>query len=107
MPRYLMTYLGGDHPEDPEQGRQHFARYTAWLTALGEAALSPMNPLQETHTVEADGAVRAGGDSGMSGYTIVEAESLDAALEMARSCPFLDIGGRLEVSRLVDMQAAQ
>ncbi len=107
MPRYLMTYLGGDHPEDPEQGQQHFARYMEWLSSLGEAALSPMNPLQETHTVEADGAVRAGGDSGMSGYTIVEAESLDAALAMARCCPFLDIGGRLEVSRLVDMQAAQ
>lgn len=107
MPRYLMTYLGGDHPKDPEQGRKHFDRYMAWLSSLGDAALSPMNPLQETHTVATDGAVRAGGDSGMSGYTIVEAASLDAALAMARSCPFLEIGGRLEVSRLVDMQAGQ
>lgn len=39
----------------------------------------------------------------MSGYTIVEAESMDAALVMAKACPFLDIEGTLEVSELVQM----
>jgi hypothetical protein len=39
----------------------------------------------------------------MSGYTIVEADSMDAALEMAKSCPFLDINGSLEVSELMQM----
>jgi hypothetical protein len=39
----------------------------------------------------------------MSGYTIVEADSMGAALEMAKTCPFLDIGGSLEVSELIKM----
>jgi hypothetical protein len=39
----------------------------------------------------------------MSGCTILEAESPDAALEAAKSCPFLDIGGTLELSELVEM----
>jgi len=39
----------------------------------------------------------------MSGFTIIEAESMDAALEAARSCPFLEIGGSLEVSELMQM----
>ena len=39
----------------------------------------------------------------MSGYTIVEADSLDAALEMAKTCPFLAIGGSLEVSEMIRM----
>jgi hypothetical protein len=39
----------------------------------------------------------------MSGYTIVAADSMEAALEMAKACPFLDIGGSLEVSELMQM----
>jgi hypothetical protein len=39
----------------------------------------------------------------MAGYTIVEADSMAAALAMAKACPFLEIGGSLEVSQLVDV----
>jgi len=31
----------------------------------------------------------------MSGYTIIEADSMEVALEIAKACPFLDIGGSL------------
>jgi hypothetical protein len=39
----------------------------------------------------------------MSGFTIIEAESIEAAVAITRACPFLDIGGSLEVSELVQM----
>jgi hypothetical protein len=39
----------------------------------------------------------------MSGYTIIEVDSMEAALEIAKACPFLDIGGSLEVSELMQM----
>lgn len=103
MPHYVMVYVGGDQPSSPEEGQQHFAKYMEWLQALGDAAVSPMNPLKDTQTVNPDGSVNEGGVTGMSGYTIVEADSMAAALEMAKSCPFLDINGRLEVSEKVDM----
>jgi hypothetical protein len=41
----------------------------------------------------------------MSGYSIVSAENMDDALEIAQACPFLDTGGTLEVAELVNMQA--
>lgn len=103
MAQYIMTYLGGEQPASPEQGQQHFARYMEWLSSLGDAAVSPANPLKDTTTVRPGGSVEAGGDSGMSGYTIVEAQSMDAALAMAKTCPFLEIGGSLEVSELIEM----
>ena len=34
----------------------------------------------------------------MSGYTIPEADSMEAALSIAKACPLLDIGGSLKVS---------
>ena len=103
MTQYVIVYLGGDHPSDPEEGRQHFSKYMDWLSALGEAAVSPANPLKDTSTVTPDGTVATGGTSTMSGYTIIEADSMEAALEVAKGCPFLDIGGSLEVSELVQM----
>ena len=103
MTQYLIIYLGGDQPSSPEEGKQHFAKYMAWLSSLGDSAVSPANPLKNTSTVNTDGTVTAGGATTMSGYTIIKADSMEAALTIAKACPFLDIGGTLEVSELVEM----
>lgn len=103
MPRYVISYIGGEQPADAEQGRRNFARYRQWLDALGDAAVSPANPLGNTRTISPDGSVREGGMTAMSGFTIVAAESMEAALTLARGCPFLEIGGSLEVSELMEM----
>ena len=107
MPQYVMTYLGGNQPSTPAEGQQHFARYMDWLAGLGESAVSPANPLANTHTVSSDGAVAAGGTTSMSGFTIIEAASMEAALAAAKSCPFLELGGSLEVSELMQMPGAK
>jgi hypothetical protein len=103
MPQYIITYLGGDQPSSPEEGKQHFSKYMEWLSSLGDSAISPANPLKNTSTVNPDGTVTPGGTTAMSGYTIVEVDSMDAALSIAKACPFLDIGGSLEVSELMKM----
>jgi len=103
MAQYVIVYLGGDQPSSPEEGKKHFAKYMEWLSSLGEAAVSPANPLKDMNTVHPDGSVTSGGASTMSGYTIIEADSMNAALEIAKACPFLDIGGSLEVSELMKM----
>jgi hypothetical protein len=103
MPQYMITYLGGDQPSSPEEGQRHYARYTEWLSSLGDSAVSPANPLKDTSTVNSDGTVTNGSRTSMSGYTIIKAESMDVALSIAKACPFLDIGGSLEVSELIKM----
>jgi hypothetical protein len=103
--QFIITYLGGDHPSSPEEGKQHFAKYTQWLTSLGSSVVSPANPFKNTSTVNPDGTVTEGSTTSMSGYTIIQVESMEAALDMAKACPFLDIGGSLEVSELVQMPA--
>jgi hypothetical protein len=74
-----------------------------WLSSLGEAVISPANPFKDTHTVKPDSTVTPGSGTTMSGYTIIEADSMEAALTIAKDCPFLDIGGSLEVSELAEM----
>ena len=103
MAQYVIVYLGGKHPETPEEGKKHFSKYMDWLSALGEAVVSPANPLKDTCTINPDGTVTQGGSSTMSGYTIVEADSMEEAVAMCKDCPFLEISGSLEVSELVKM----
>ena len=103
MPKYMISYLGGDKPASPEQGQQHMAKYRAWLSSLGDAAVSPANPLKDTTTVNPDGSVTPGSTTTMSGFTLVAADSLSDAITMAKACPFLDVGGSLEVSELIEM----
>ena len=103
MSRFVIVYLGGDQPSSPEEGKMNMSKYMNWLASLGDSAISPANPLKNTHTIISDGTVSSGDTSSMSGYTIIESESMEAALLIAKACPFLDIGGSLEVSELIQM----
>ena len=103
MSQFMITYLGGDKPSSPEEGEQHMAKYRAWLSSLGDKAVSPANPLKDMHTINPDRTVTAGSTTSMSGFTVIEAESIEAALSVAKACPFLEIGGSLEVSELIKM----
>ena len=103
MPQFIITYIGGNPPATPEEGKAHMAKYKEWLSSLGDSAVSPANPMKNTRTVGPDGEVVEGGKSSMSGYTIVAADSLDDAIDIAKKCPFLEIGGSLEVSELMQM----
>ena len=103
----MIVYLGGNPPSTPEEGKLHFTKYMKWLSSLGAAAVSPANPLKNTSTVNPDATVTGGGTSTMSGFTIIEADTMDAALSIAKDCPFLEVGGSLEVSELVEMPPGQ
>jgi hypothetical protein len=79
------------------------SKYMGWISSLGEKAVSPMNPFKNTSTVNPDGTVTNGSKTSMSGYTIINANSLEEAVSVAKTCPFLEIGGSLEVSELIQM----
>ena len=103
MTQFVFVYLGGNQPSSPEEANKHFSKYMEWLSSLGDLVVSPTIPLKNTHTVSADGAIREGGSSAMSGFSIIKSESMEAALSIAQACPFLEIGGSLEVSELMQM----
>jgi hypothetical protein len=103
MKQYVLVYLGGKQPSKPEEANKHFEKYMKWLTSLGDSIVVPTIPLKNTTTVRPDGTIKEGGSSAMSGFSIIKADSMEAALSIAQSCPFLEIGGALEVSELMQM----
>lgn len=107
MKQFVYVYLGGNQPTSPEEASKHFSKYIEWLTSLGEAVVIPTIPLKDTNTISPDGSVREGGSSAMSGFSIIKAESMEAALSIAKACPFLEIGGSLEVSEMMEAPVQQ
>jgi len=104
MPNYVLAYHGGKKPESPEEGAKQMERWKAWLAGLGDAVINPGTPLGKSRIVSADGVSDDGGSNPMSGFSIVTAESMDAALEMAKECPFLDMEtATIEVAQVMEM----
>lgn len=103
MPQFIFTYIGGDYPRSPEEGKKHFERYQQWLNDLGPKVVSPAIPFKDTHTVHSDGSAVPGTVAGISGLSIMRMDSLEEALAAAQSCPFLEINGRLEVAEMVEL----
>ena len=106
MPQYILVYLGGEYPSSPEEGKAHFDRSQRWLMSLGDAVVSPAVPLKGTHIVQPDGSAVPGNSTAMSGLNIISAGSMAEVLEAAKSCPFLDINGILEVSEMLEISDA-
>ena len=103
MNQYVITYLGGDQPSTPEEGQQHFAKYQEWLASLGDAVVKPMVPYKNIYTINSDRSEETGSSVAMTGHTLIQAESIEAAVSFAKTCPFLDINGTLEVAEIVQM----
>lgn len=101
MTKYLLGYHGGGMPQTPEEGEKVMAAWNAWIGGLGRAMVDAGNPVGPAKTIAANGKVSDGGGvNPITGYSIVEAANLDAAVKLAQNCPQLASGGTVEVSEL-------
>ena len=103
MAKYLLTYRGGGMPETEAEQAAVMQAWEAWYGTLGAAVADPGNPCGAGRTIAADGSVGPVGASTISGYTIISAEDLDAAVGHAKGCPILAAGGSVEVSETFDV----
>ncbi len=99
---FLFAYHGGEIPESSEEGAKHMAKLEAWVGGLGGAVVNPGHPLGESKTVSSSGVSDDGGSNPLVGFSVVKAASMDAALEMAKGYPHLEIG-TVEVVEMMGM----
>jgi len=97
MSTYVLAYTGGSMAETEEAQAAIMAAWGAWIGAQGSALTDVGNPFGPAKTVSADGSVSDGGASSLTGYSILAADSLDAAAAAVKDCPVLASGGSVEV----------
>ena len=102
MPKYVIAYHGGRKFETPQDGAAYMAKWKSWMGSLGEAIVDPGMPLGAGKLISANGVSDRGADL-LTGFSIVSAESLQAALELVHQCPHLD-HGTIEVAEVMEMK---
>lgn len=107
MPTYLLAYHGGKIPKSKAEQPELKNAWNAWMGQLGDALEGSNNPIRSAKTIGADGSLRDGGGANpVVGLSFVDADDIDAAIELAKSCPHLSTGGSIEVAELTRMDAA-
>jgi hypothetical protein len=104
MATYVFAYSGGKGVAADEAERNaQYAKWGQWFEGLGSAVVDGGAATGTAKTVGPDGALSDGGSRGLTGYSIVSADSLDSAVELAKGCPVLEIGGAVDVYEAIAM----
>lgn len=103
MGKYLMTYRGGTMAETEEQRQEEMAAWGRWFEEIGDRVVDGGNPIGASASVGDGGSVSEGAPSGLSGYSLFSAGSLEEAAALAKGCPILRHGGSVDVYETIDM----
>ena len=105
MAKFVLVYTGGGMPETEEEQAAVMAAWGAWYEGLGAAVVDPGNPFSPAvRNITSNGTVSSGAfGTAASGYTILEADSMDSAVDMAKKCPMLAGNGQITLYEALDM----
>ena len=99
MSTYVLLYTGGGMPTTEAERKKITDEWMAWYKKNDKAVVDQGNPFSPTAKyISPDGKVYDGPVGSMvTGYTIIKAMSLDAAIQLAKSCPALKNGTKISV----------
>jgi hypothetical protein len=99
MSKYVFLYHGPATPPaefTPEQSAEMMRAWGEWMGRVGPALVDGGAPFGPRTAVSDDGSTGTASDQ--NGYSILEAENLDAARALTKGHPFLSEGkGRFSV----------
>ena len=101
MPNFALIFRGG-MPKSQQEGEKMMNDWNAWVADLGAAMVDKGAGLGKSRFLTAPG--REGQiDGAVSGYTVISAPDIDAALVIASRNPIFDLGGTIEVAEAMVM----
>lgn len=104
MKKFALIYIGGNPSTSKEEGEKVMAAWMAWFDEMGDAVVDGGFPfIVEGKVVGADGSVSNGNMDNAGGYSVLQAENFDAVVELAKGCPHLTAGGRIEIHEEMPM----
>lgn len=104
MAKFVFAYHGGKAPTDKAAIAKAMDAWGAWFAGMGAAVIDAGNPVGKSYTVKSDGKLsEGGGPNPISGYSLIEAKTLEDAHKKARGCPILAAGGSIEIAQAMDM----
>ena len=102
MLKFVLVYHGTPAFKTKEEGTNHMVAWRQWVESLGDAIVGPGMALGPSKTISAKGVEDGGGSNPASGITVIQAETMNAAIGLAEACPHIAAGGTIEIAE--DMQ---
>ena len=99
MANFLLLYTGGGMAESKAEQEAVMQAWGAWFGQLGSSVVDGGNPFTpQAKSISSNGTVSNGPIGELAtGYSIIKADSLDAAAAAARNCPVTQSGGKITV----------
>jgi hypothetical protein len=99
MANFLLLYTGGSAGTSPAEREKVQQQWGGWFGKLGDRVVDAGNPFGAHPKSVANGGTHDGAvqSPAATGYSILKADSLDAATDLAKSCPVLVSGGKITV----------
>ena len=99
MNNYLLLYSGGSMPQNETEQKAIVQEWMNWFGKLGSDLVDGGNPFTPSAwTVSNDGKISEDSTGTMaSGYSIIKADTMSAAVAKAQGCPVLKGGAKITV----------
>jgi hypothetical protein len=96
---YVILYSGGSMPETESEQKAALQAWQDWYSHIGNALVDAGNPFgSQARSITSDGMVMDDSDGCMpSGYSIIQADSIDTAVMLAQTCPILKDSAKISV----------
>jgi|CXWL01.1.fsa_nt_gi hypothetical protein len=111
MEKFLFLFRGSDagtSQQSPEEKQSHMQKWGIWIGRLAERGIflagDPISKegkmVNGGNKSVSDGPYKANGES-VGGYFIINARSIDEAVEISKDSPIFEFGGSVEVRQVV------
>jgi hypothetical protein len=105
MPKYLLIYRDSTEPRpqpSPEEMQGFLKMWDDWFNQCGKKIVDKGDGLLPTGRILQPGGVVADGPyveakEMLGGFSVVEANSYDEAVEISKKCPIAMMGGPIEI----------
>ncbi len=104
MSKFVLTYHGtpAEMSSDPDEFKAEMDAWGAWYGSIGANLVDGGAPFSTQAGIAADGS-DMDAPAALTGYTVVDVDSLDAAKAIAKGCPVLAHGSTVQISECIDM----
>ncbi len=114
MSKYLYLFRGGDHDlenDAPEEKQAHLQKWGVWMQRLAEEGKlvdglplsQPGKVVENRGDIIHDGPFAEGAEV-VGGYMIINAGTMEEAVNISKSCPIYDNGGTTEIREILSME---
>jgi hypothetical protein len=103
--KFLLVYYGGKMAATEEEAKKSMDAWMKWFQDMGKAVVDAGAPSMPGKIV-GKGSPKEGfiGDQPVSGYSILQADNIDKAVNLAKSSPVIADGGQIAVYSLMAMK---